>query len=96
MSVTRAELINRIAEAHPDLNRAIIQDVVLTIFDKITASLSEGHRVELRGFGSFSVRTRQSRVGRNPTTGESVFVPTKAVPHFRPSKEIHERLNPHL
>ncbi len=63
-------------------------------FEEITQRLAEGGRVELRGFGTFSTREREARTGRNPRTGESVDVPAKRVPYFKPGKEMRERLNP--
>jgi integration host factor subunit beta len=70
-----------------------VESVVSAIFDTITEQLSHGGRVELRGFGAFSTRQRDARVGRNPRTGESVDVDAKRVPYFKPGKEMRERLN---
>jgi len=91
--MTKSELIARLAEANPHLFQRDIERIVSTIFDEITAALANGDRVELRGFGAFSVKTRGSRVGRNPRTGESVEVGEKSVPYFKTGKKLRERLN---
>ncbi|WP_135075002.1 integration host factor subunit beta [Terasakiella sp. SH-1] len=91
--MTKSELIARLAEANPHLFQRDVERIVTTIFDEITQALAEGNRVELRGFGAFSVKTRGSRVGRNPRTGESVDVGEKAVPYFKTGKKLRERLN---
>ncbi len=91
--MTKSELIARLAEANPHLFQRDVERIVSTIFDEITATLANGDRVELRGFGAFSVKTRGSRVGRNPRTGESVSVDEKAVPYFKTGKKLRERLN---
>jgi integration host factor subunit beta len=70
-----------------------VERIVSTIFEEITAALSRGDRVELRGFGAFSVKARPSRVGRNPRTGESVSVDEKFIPYFKTGKQLRERLN---
>ena len=89
----KSELIQRLAEQNPHLYQRDVERIVSTIFDEITAALSRGDRVELRGFGAFSVKRRPARVGRNPRTGESVQVAEKHVPFFKSGKEIRERLN---
>ncbi|WP_417821869.1 integration host factor subunit beta [Terasakiella sp.] len=91
--MTKSELIARLAEANPHLFQRDVERIVSTIFDEITSALATGDRVELRGFGAFSVKTRGSRVGRNPRTGESVDVGEKAVPYFKTGKKLRERLN---
>ncbi|KAF0113951.1 MAG: integration host factor subunit beta [Rhodospirillaceae bacterium] len=91
--MTRSELIARLAEGNPHLYQRDIERIVTTIFEEIVAALARGDRVELRGFGSFSVKTRDARVGRNPRTGESVVVVEKAVPCFKTGKLLRERLN---
>jgi integration host factor subunit beta len=91
--VTKSELIAKIAEKNPHLLLKDVEKIVSTIFDEITDALSEGNRVELRGFGAFSVRNREARTGRNPRTGEAVKVEAKAVPHFKTGKKLHESLN---
>jgi len=89
----RSELIQKIASENTDLSSAEVERLVDTIFAKITDQLAQGGRVELRGFGAFSTRDRNSRVGRNPRTGARVHVPAKRVPYFKPGKGIRDRLN---
>jgi integration host factor subunit beta len=89
----RSELIDTIAAANPHLTQRDAERVVATILDAIADTLAAGGRVELRGFGAFSTRGRQSRTGRNPRTGTPVAVDAKRVPHFKPGKELRERLN---
>ena len=89
----KSELITRIAEANPHLYYRDVERIVSTIFDEITAALAKGDRVELRGFGAFSVKSRPARVGRNPRTGEKVQVAEKKVPYFKTGKDLRERLN---
>ena len=89
----KSELIQRLAEANPHLYQRDIERIVTTIFDEIGTALRRGDRVELRGFGAFSVKQRPARVGRNPRTGEAVQVAEKFVPFFKAGKELRERLN---
>jgi len=89
----RSELVQKVADANPHLGQRDAERIVASILDAITARLAEGGRVELRGFGAFSTRTRTARTGRNPRTGEAVPVDAKRVPHFKPGKELRERLN---
>ncbi len=89
----KSELIDKLAEANPHLYHRDVERVVNTILDGITDALADGDRVELRGFGAFSVRHRPSRVGRNPRTGESVAVKEKHVPFFKTGKELRERVD---
>ncbi len=91
--MTKSELIARLAELNPHLYQRDVERIVTTIFDEITAALTRGDRVELRGFGAFSVKKRDARVGRNPRTGESVSVDQKVVPFFKTGKQLRERLN---
>jgi integration host factor subunit beta len=91
--MTKSELIARIAAANPHLYQRDVERIVITIFEEISAALARGQRVELRGFGAFSVKRREARVGRNPRTGESVDVTSKAVPYFKTGKQLRERLN---
>jgi integration host factor subunit beta len=91
--VTRSELIKRLADANLLLYLRDIQRIVDTVFEQIGSALARGDRVELRGFGAFSLRTRGERVGRNPRTGDEVAVPGKVVPHFKVGKELLERLD---
>ena len=90
----KSELIARLAEQNPHLYSRDIERIVGTIFDTISNALSEGNRVELRGFGAFSVKHRPARMGRNPRTGEAVPVREKYVPFFKTGKELRDRLNP--
>jgi integration host factor subunit beta len=89
----RSELLQLLARDNPELRAEEIEQVVDIFFDEISARLAEGGRVELRGFGAFSTRQRESRQGRNPRSGQSVAVPAKRVPYFKPGKEMRERLN---
>lgn len=93
-TMIRSEVLQALAKDNPDLRAEEIEQVVDIFFDEITKRLAEGGRVELRGFGAFSTRDRDARTGRNPRTGETVSVPAKRVPYFKPGKEIRERLNP--
>jgi integration host factor subunit beta len=90
----KSELIQKIAEENPHLYQRDVERIVSTVFEEITAALARGDRVELRGFGAFSVKRRDGRIGRNPRTGETVPVPAKAVPFFKTGKELRERMNP--
>ena len=89
----KSELIARLASENPHLTQKDIERVVTVIFDRMTRALETGGRVELRGFGAFSVRSRPARAGRNPRTGEAVMVKAKHVPFFKSGKELRERLN---
>ncbi len=91
--MTKSDLIKRLAEANPHLTQRDIEKIVSTVFEEVTEALARRDRVELRGFGAFSVRERESRVGRNPRTGAEVRVPDKVVPYFKTGKELRERLN---
>jgi integration host factor subunit beta len=91
--MTKSELIQRIADHNPHLYHRDVERIVSTIFDEIAEALSRGDRVELRGFGAFSVKKREARVGRNPRTGSSVHVSEKHVPFFKTGKQLRERLN---
>ena len=89
----RSELIAKLAEANPHLYQRDVERIVNTFFDEITAAMARGERVELRGFGAFSVKQRDARTGRNPRTGEAVDVDEKAVPFFKAGKLLRDRLN---
>lgn len=91
--MTRSELIAHLAAQNPHLRQDDVEAVVQTVFETIADTLARGGRVELRGFGAFSVRSRPARSGRNPRTGETVDVPAKSVPFFKSGKELRERLN---
>ena len=92
--MTKSELILRLAELNPHLFQRDVERIVSTIFDEIAKALARGDRVELRGFGAFSVKSRGARMGRNPRTGSAVEVIAKRVPFFKTGKELRERLNP--
>ena len=89
----RSELIQRLAQDNPDLASREIERIVELFFGHITDTLATGGRVELRGFGVFSTRARSARTGRNPRTGDAVSIPEKRALHFRPGKELRDRLN---
>ena len=89
----KSELVQAIATRNPHLYQRDVETIVNAIFDEITEALAQGNRVELRGFGAFSVKNRPARVGRNPRTGEAVEVEEKWVPFFKTGKELRERLN---
>ena len=89
----KSELVQRIAVQNPHLYQRDVENIVNTVLNEIIAALARGDRVELRGFGAFSVKHRQARIGRNPRTGADVSVNRKSVPFFKTGKEIRERLN---
>ena len=89
----RSELMHKIAEANPGFTQREVEAIVTTFFEEIIDRLAADGRVELRGFGAFSTRSREARSGRNPRTGETVAVNAKRVPYFKPGKEMRARLN---
>ncbi|MCT8002635.1 integration host factor subunit beta [Sphingomonas sanguinis] len=89
----RSELVQKISHHNPGLNPREVELIVTIFFDEITKRLADDGRVELRGFGAFSTRSRGARTGRNPRTGETVAVIAKRVPYFKPGKEMRARLN---
>ncbi|MEO0981335.1 MAG: integration host factor subunit beta [Pseudomonadota bacterium] len=89
----RSELIDKLAQEYQHLRREDVERIVEVILDQIASALARGDRVELRGFGAFSVRQRDARKGRNPRTGEAVEVPAKSVPFFKAGKELRSRVN---
>lgn len=89
----RSELIDTLHTENPHLTRRDMERIVAVVLESITQTLEKGARVELRGFGAFSVRHRQSRSGRNPRTGENVFVPEKHVPFFKTGKELRLKID---
>lgn len=89
----KSELIQKLAEDNPHLFQRDVERIVGAVFDEITDALAQGDRVELRGFGAFSVKHRDARTGRNPRTGESVEVPAKRAPFFKTGKELRDRMN---
>lgn len=91
--MTKSELIARLAAANPHLYHRDVERIVTTVFEEIAAALSRGDRVELRGFGAFSVKERGARTGRNPRTGDTVSVTSKYIPYFKTGKQLREKLN---
>ncbi|MBO6790622.1 MAG: integration host factor subunit beta [Dinoroseobacter sp.] len=89
----RSELIQIIADENPHLYQRDVERIVNTVFDEIVEAMARGDRVELRGFGAFSVKSRDARIGRNPRTGDAVAVEAKAVPFFKTGKLLRDRLN---
>ena len=89
----RSELVQKLVEDNPHLYQRDVEKIVNTIFEEIIETMAVGDRVELRGFGAFSVKKRGSRIGRNPRTGESVAVEEKYVPFFKTGKLLRDRLN---
>jgi len=91
--MTKSELIERLIDAHPELSVKDVELAVKTMLDHMTDALAMGERIEIRGFGSFSLHYRAPRMGRNPKTGEAVPLPAKYVPHFKPGKELRDQVN---
>lgn len=91
--MTKSELIDKLALRQTHLTHKDVELAVKLLLDSVSASLAERDRIEIRGFGSFAVHERPARIGRNPKTGESVSIPEKYVPHFKPGKELRERVN---
>ena len=90
--MTKAELVDEVARS-TELTKKDAEIIVNTVFQSIVDSLKAGEKIELRGFGSFRIRHRNARIGRNPKTGEKVEVPAKRIPYFKPGKELREMLN---
>ncbi|MDT8319220.1 MAG: integration host factor subunit beta [Xanthomonadales bacterium] len=93
MHMTKSELIDQLAELQQHLAHLDVELSVKTILEQMSASLASGDRIEIRGFGSFSLHYRAPRMGRNPKTGEAVALPGKHVPHFKPGKALRERVD---
>jgi integration host factor subunit beta len=93
--MTKSELIEALARSQTHLAYSDVEMAVKGLLEQMSLSLSEGDRIEVRGFGSFSLHYRPPRMGRNPKTGEAVALPGKHVPHFKPGKELRERVNGH-
>lgn len=91
-AMTKAELVEEVAQA-TQLTKKHAEIIVNTVFESIVGSLHDGDKIELRGFGSFRIRNRGARIGRNPKTGAKVHVPAKRIPYFKPGKELKELLN---
>ncbi len=92
-SITKSEMIDMLAAEQPQLAYRDVELAVKGLLDRMAEALAEGERIEVRGFGSFSLHYRPARVGRNPKTGDAVTVPDKHVPHFKPGKELRERVD---
>lgn len=92
-SLNKSDLITRLTGRQQQLNEVQIEECVKVMLDQMVASLAVGKRIEIRGFGSFALHHRQPRLGRNPKTGESVYVTAKAVPHFKPGKALRDAVN---
>lgn len=91
--MTKSELIERISAVQTQLSAKDVELAVKMILDHMAVALAEGERIEIRGFGSFSLHYREARLGRNPKTGEKVELAGKFVPHFKPGKELRDRVN---
>ena len=91
--MTKSELIERLAQKQTQLSYKDVELSVKSLLDQMANALAGGERIEIRGFGSFSLHFRPPRIGRNPKTGDSVALPGKHVPHFKPGKELRERVN---
>ncbi|MGO4279463.1 integration host factor subunit beta [Cupriavidus sp. OV038] len=91
--MTKSELVEKLAARFPQLLLRDADISVKTILDAMSEALADGHRIEIRGFGSFGLNRRPPRVGRNPKSGERVLVPEKRVPHFKAGKELRERVD---
>ena len=91
--MTKSELIERIANNQSQLSSRDVELAIKTLLEQMVITLSDGERIEIRGFGSFSLHFRPARSGRNPKSGEPVALPAKYVPHFKPGKELRERVN---
>lgn len=94
--MTRSDLVARLAERFGQLTHRDTETAVKIVLDAMSDALARGHRIEIRGFGSFSINRRPPRVGRNPRSGEQVVVPEKLVPHFKPGKALREAVDAHL
>lgn len=91
--MTKSELIEKLAEKHSHLPFKVVEDAVKEMLEHMASTLANGKRIEIRGFGSFSLHYRAPRLGRNPKTGEKVELESKYVPHFKPGKELRDRVN---
>jgi integration host factor subunit beta len=94
--VTRSDLVNQLAERFTQITVKDTEYAVKTVLDAMSDALARGHRIEIRGFGSFSISRRPPRVGRNPRSGEQVTIPEKLVPHFKPGKALREAVDKQL
>ena len=94
--MTKSELVEKLAARFPQLLLRDADISVKTILDAMSEALADGHRIEIRGFGSFGLNKRPPRVGRNPRSGEQVMIPEKLAPHFKPGKALREAVDEHL
>jgi integration host factor subunit beta len=94
--MTRSDLVTQLAEQFSQLTHRDTEFAVKTILDAMSDALARGHRIEIRGFGSFSINRRPPRMGRNPRSGEQVVIPEKLVPHFKPGKALREAVDAHV
>jgi integration host factor subunit beta len=94
--MTRSDLVNQLAERFTQITVKDTEYAVKTVLDAMSDALARGHRIEIRGFGSFSISRRPPRVGRNPRSGEQVTIPEKLVPHFKPGKALREAVDQQL
>ena len=94
--MTRSDLVAKLAERFSQLTQRDAEFAVKTILDAMSDALARGHRIEIRGFGSFSINRRPPRLGRNPRSGEKVTIPEKLVPHFKPGKALREEVDKQL
>ena len=94
--MTKSELIEKLAEQHTNIQAKDVEDAVKEVIEQMSDSLSASDRIEIRGFGSFSLHFRGPRTGRNPKTGDKVELQGKYVPHFKPGKELRDRVNESL
>ena len=92
-AMTKSELIERLANQNPRVTARDVDETVKAVLDAMISAMASGSRIEIRGFGSFTLNHRPSRIGRNPKSGESVLVPEKFVPHFKAGKELRERVD---
>jgi integration host factor subunit beta len=92
-AITKSEMIEMLAADQPQLAYRDVELAVKGLLERMADALAEGDRIEVRGFGSFSLHYRPSRIGRNPKTGDAVTVPEKHVPHFKPGKDLRERVD---
>ncbi|WP_259370078.1 integration host factor subunit beta [Caldimonas taiwanensis] len=92
-TMTRSDLVNQLAERFSQLTHRDTEFAVKTMLDAMAEALARGHRIEIRGFGSFSINRRPPRMGRNPRSGEQVLIPEKLVPHFKPGKALREAVD---
>ncbi len=93
--MTRSDLVDLLGERFPQLTHRDTEFAIKTILDKMSDELARGHRIEIRGFGSFAISRRPPRMGRNPRSGEQVLIPEKLVPHFKPGKALREAVDAH-